>query len=160
MADTKTKAKAKAAKPKPRAKAKAAKRKSAPGSKSRKTQSKSTQAKSAKRQATPRKSTQDKVVSAAKLPLIAGGAALAGVVGGAALGAKRSGQKTLGVPMPKPKRVQFRTKDLRKAAKEVGSFGENVGDLVAELRRAQDAVSNGKGDSPVEVLLHGLTKRR
>jgi hypothetical protein len=100
------------------------------------------------------------IVGKAKLPLVASGAVLAGVVGGAALGAKRSGSKVLGIPMPKPKRVQFRTKDLREAAKEVGGFGEHVGDLASELRRAQEAVTSGEGNSPIEVLLHGLTKRR
>jgi hypothetical protein len=100
------------------------------------------------------------IAGKATLPLIAGGAALAGVVGGAALGAKRSGSKVLGVPMPKPKRVQFRTQDLTKAAKQVGGFGEHVGDLASELRRAQEGVANGKANSPIEILLQGLTRRR
>ena len=100
-----------------------------------------------------------RVAGKATLPLIAGGAALAGVVGGAALGAKRSGSNVLGVPMPKAKRVQFRTKDLTKAAKQVGGFGEHVGDLASELRRAQEAVQNGKANSPIEILLQGLTRR-
>ena len=68
-------------------------------------------------------------VSKAKIPLLAGGAALAGTVGGVVLGATRSGGKVLGVRLPQPKRVSFRSKDLAKAAKEVGRFGENVGDL-------------------------------
>jgi hypothetical protein len=99
------------------------------------------------------------IAGKAVLPLVAGGAALAGVVGGAALGAKRSGHKLMGVPMPKPRRIQFRTKDLRKAAQEVGGFGEHVGDLAGELRRAQDSLSDPKANSPIEVLLRGLTKR-
>jgi hypothetical protein len=99
------------------------------------------------------------IAGKAVLPLVAGGAALAGVVGGAALGAKRSGNKLMGVPMPKPRRIQFRTKDLRKAAQDVGGFGEHIGDLAGELRRAQDSLNDPKANSPIEVLLRGLTKR-
>jgi hypothetical protein len=48
------------------------------------------------------------VVSKAKVPLVAGGAAVAGTVGGMVLGASRSGQKVLGVKLPKPKRIKIR----------------------------------------------------
>jgi hypothetical protein len=101
-------------------------------------------------------------VSKARIPLLAGGAALAGTVGGVVLGATRSGGKVLGVKLPEPKRVKIRSKDLAKAAKEVGRFGENVGDLTTELRRAREGLANGNGghNSPIEVLLKGLTHRR
>src|SRR3954454_21094228 len=48
------------------------------------------------------------VVSKAQVPLIAGGAAGAGTVGGVVLGASRSGEKVLGVKLPKRKRVKIR----------------------------------------------------
>jgi len=99
----------------------------------------------------------------ATLPLVAGGAALAGTVGGVLLGASRSGGKVLGVPLPHPKRVQFKVDsgDLAKAAKQVGRFGENVGDLTAELKRARQGLAgDNKHSSPIEVLLRGLTTRR
>jgi hypothetical protein len=101
-------------------------------------------------------------VRKARIPLLAGGAALAGTVGGVVLGATRSGGKVLGVKLPEPKRVKIRSKDLAKAAKEVGRFGENVGDLTTELRRAREGLANGNGghNSPIEVLLRGLTHRR
>ena len=101
-------------------------------------------------------------LSKARIPLLAGGAALAGTVGGVVLGATRSGGKVLGVKLPQSKRVKFRSKDLASAAKEVGRFGENVGDLTTELRMAREGLANGTGkhDSPVEVLLRGLTHRR
>ena len=101
-------------------------------------------------------------LSKARIPLLAGGAALAGTVGGVVLGATRSGGKVLGVKLPRSKRVKFRSKDLANAAKEMGRFGENVGDLTTELRRAREGLANGtaKHDSPVEVLLRGLTNRR
>lgn len=101
-------------------------------------------------------------VRKARIPLLAGGAAIAGTVGGVVLGATRSGGKVLGVSLPTPKRVNIRSKDLAKAAKEIGRFGENVGDLTTELRRAREGLADGNGrhNSPIEVLLKGLTNRR
>jgi hypothetical protein len=100
-------------------------------------------------------------VSKAKLPLLAGGAAVAGTVGGLVLGASRSGDKVLGVKLPKSRRVKLRSRDLSKAAKEVGRFGENVGELTTELKRAREGLANGEGkqSSPIEVLLSSLTSR-
>jgi hypothetical protein len=100
-------------------------------------------------------------VSKAKIPLLAGGAAVAGTVGGLVLGASRSGDKVLGIKLPKSKRVKLRSRDFSKAAKEVGRFGENVGELTTELRRAREglASSDGKQGSPIEVLLSSLTSR-
>ena len=102
------------------------------------------------------------VVSKAKIPLLAGGAAVVGTVGGIALGASRSGDKVLGVKLPKPKRVKLRSKDLSKVAKQVGRFGENVGELTTELKHAREGLANGEGkhSSPIEILLNGLTSRR
>ena len=94
------------------------------------------------------------------LPLVAGGAALVGAAGGIALGAAKSGSKVLGVRLPQPKRIQFRSKDLSKAAKRVGSFGDQVGELTSELRDIRHDLSDGKGNSPLEILLKGLTERR
>jgi hypothetical protein len=101
------------------------------------------------------------VVSKAKIPLLAGGAAVAGTVGGLVLGASRSGDKVLGVKLPKSKRVKLRSRDFSKAAKEVGRFGENVGELTTELRRAREGLASGDGkqSSPIEVLLRSLTSR-
>ena len=101
-------------------------------------------------------------VSKAKIPLLAGGAAVAGTVGGLVLGASRSGDKVLGVKLPKSKRVKLRSRDFSKAAKEVGRFGENVGELTTELRRAREGLASGDGkqSSPIEVLLSSLTSRR
>src|SRR3954453_15132816 len=48
------------------------------------------------------------VVSKAKVPLMAGGAAVAGTVGGVVLGESRSGEKVLGVKLPKRKRLKIR----------------------------------------------------
>jgi hypothetical protein len=100
-------------------------------------------------------------VSKAKIPLLAGGAAVAGTVGGLVLGASRSGDKVLGIKLPRSKRVKLRSRDFSKAAKEVGRFGENVGELTTELRRAREGLASGDGkqSSPIEVLLSSLTSR-
>jgi hypothetical protein len=84
--------------------------------------------------------------SKAKVPLLAGGAALAGAAGGVVLGSRQA--------------RRHRHSDFSRAAKEVGSFGAQVGRLASELHQAREAVGNSKGRSPVEVVLEGLTARR
>jgi hypothetical protein len=66
--------------------------------------------------------------------------------------------------VPKRKRVKIRSKDLAKTANDIASFGERVGALSTGLRHAQEVSGSGNGDgtrnSPLEVLLQGLTRRR
>lgn len=82
----------------------------------------------------------------AKLPLVAGGAALAGAAGGMALGARKARRNRRG---------------LAKAAKGVGVLGARVGHLATELQRNREAANGGDPHrSPVEVVLEGLTARR
>jgi hypothetical protein len=81
----------------------------------------------------------------AKIPLVAGGAALAGVAGGAMLGAHQV--------------RRHRGRGLAKTAKSVGIVGAQVGRLASEIHQAREA-GNGKSRSPVEVVLEGLTTRR
>jgi hypothetical protein len=80
------------------------------------------------------------------MPLLAGGAALAGAAGGMVLGARQARRHHHG--------------DFARAAKEVGSFGAQVGRLASELHQARESVGNGKHRSPLEVVLEGLTARR
>lgn len=92
--------------------------------------------------------------SKAKVPLMAGGAALAGVAGGLAFG-NRQTHRHNGI-------AGVNSKDLAKAAKKAGGAGLRVGELALEGRRAREA-RNGNGGahrSPVEVVLQGLTSRR
>jgi hypothetical protein len=88
--------------------------------------------------------------SKAKVPLLAGGAALAGAAGGMALGARHA---------HKPQ-TKVNSHDLAKAAKGVGSFGAQMGRLASELQRTREAANGGKNRSPLEVVLEGLTARR
>lgn len=95
-----------------------------------------------------------RVASKAKTPLLAGSAAVAGVAGGIALGRNSKSR-------PRRPKVKIDSHDLAKAAKEVGQFGVDVGQLAAELRRNREA-AHGRGAkkrSPIEVVLEGLTSR-
>jgi hypothetical protein len=96
-----------------------------------------------------------KAASKAKTPLLAGGAALAGALGGVALGA-RGARQVKGMRRPK---VRIDSHDLAKAAKEVGQFGMDVGQLASELRKNREQANDVKRRSPVEVVLDGLTHR-
>jgi hypothetical protein len=121
-------------------------------------------------------STGDAVSPAAKKakgPALAGAAALAGLAGGLAIASRAGGpRRVLGLPVPgtrrslikinTPRRVKARgaSKDLLKAAREVGSAGRRVGELVTELQRVRAELDRGHQRSPVEVVLEGLTSRR
>jgi hypothetical protein len=99
----------------------------------------------------------------AKTPLIAGGAAVAGLAGGFALAAnsRRTGPRTvLGVPMPKSRSVLETTRNLASGAENVGELGRNVGQLATEVRRMREEAGSAKRRSPIEVVLDGLTARR
>lgn len=73
----------------------------------------------------------------AKIPLVAGGAAIAGAAGGAMLG-------------------------VRQARRHKRSAAARLGDFALQMQRARQTPSaNGsKQRSPVEVVLEGLTSRR
>lgn len=97
----------------------------------------------------------------AKIPLVASGAALAGVAGGLVLGTRHA-RRHRGIGMAIPRRPQMKVKsaDVAKAAKEVGSFGAQLGHLANELQQARESTNGGTHRSPLEVVLEGLTARR
>ena len=88
---------------------------------------------------------------------------MAGTLGGVALSnaaAKRGGRKTLGVrPLAKPK-VKIRSQDVASVAKDIGTFGEQMGKFATEMRETREAAAGGRRRSPIEVVLQGLTARR
>lgn len=96
-----------------------------------------------------------KAARKAKTPLIAGGAAVAGAAGGLALGARQA-RKSKALRRPK---VKIRSQDLARAARDVGQFGMDVGQLAGELRKNREVANGAKHRSPVEVVLDGLTHR-
>jgi hypothetical protein len=101
------------------------------------------------------------VASKAKVPLLAGGAALAGAAGGLVMGSRhgRHGGR-LAKALPRKPQIKVDSRDVAKAAREVGNFGTQVGHLAAELQRARESANGEKHRSPVEVVLQGLTSRR
>ena len=100
------------------------------------------------------------VASKVKGPALAGSAALVGLAGGVALGARRnSSRKTLGMRVGSG--ASKASKNLADASKNFGRFGENLGQFAAEMQRTREAIDNGsKGRSPIEVVLRALTTRR
>jgi hypothetical protein len=70
----------------------------------------------------------------AKIPLVAGGAAIAGAAGGAMLGARQARRKR--------------------------SAAARLGDFALQMQRARQTPNGTKPRSPVEVVLEGLTTRR
>lgn len=103
--------------------------------------------------------TVGKAAGKAKLPLVAGGAALAGAAGGLALASRQAHKGGIGAALRKPK-IQIKSDDVARVAKEVGNFSAQVGALATELQRNREDAGNGKHRSPIEVALHGLTARR
>ncbi|HEY0318664.1 MAG TPA: hypothetical protein VGC49_10290 [Solirubrobacterales bacterium] len=88
------------------------------------------------------------------MPLVAGGAALAGAAGGIALGTAQARRH---------RRLRgLKSKDVVKAAKRAGNFGARMGEIAYEVRRARDSSDGHRQTrrSPVEVVLQGLTTRR
>jgi hypothetical protein len=82
-------------------------------------------------------------MSKAKTPMIAGGAALAGLAGGAALA--RNGSRGSGLSLPKPSFGGGTSvaKALGTAAKEIGKAGYKAGELANEVRKVREEM-NGK----------------
>jgi hypothetical protein len=92
---------------------------------------------------------------------MAGGAALMGAAGGLALGTRQARRhRKMGMTIPRRPQVKVKSRDVARAAKEVGAFGAQVGHLASELQNAREGANGGKHRSPVEVVLEGLTARR
>jgi hypothetical protein len=151
--------------------------KSKPKAKSKSTSSKSKSSKSTKPKASKPKAAASKsssstksssngsrpqsAASKAKLPLVAGGAALAGAAGGIALAATKQARKSgVAKALARRPKVKIKSGDVAKAAKEVGNFSAQMGELTNEIRRARESGNGKKHRSPIEVVLKGLTARR
>ena len=97
-----------------------------------------------------------RAASKAKVPLIAGGAAVAGAGAGMALSHAQSRRHRGGL---KSAMSSVKSDDVAKAARKAGDFGMRMGEIAYEVRRARDN-SNGQAKrSPIEVVLQGLTSR-
>jgi hypothetical protein len=108
------------------------------------------------------------VAQKAKGPALAGGAALAGLAGGLVIAGRSGPRRVLGVPVPGTRRHlvkvtaprRARSKDLLKAAGQVGSAGRQVGELATEVRRVREQMDSSRRGSIAAAVLEGLVGRR
>jgi len=109
----------------------------------------------------------------ARVPMLAAGATAAGLAAGLALGsratANRRGvgallapqRKVLGVPLGTRKRGVVRTTEaLGKLARELSLATSQVSATTNEIRQVREQLDKANRQSPLEVLLDGLTHRR
>lgn len=97
--------------------------------------------------------------NAAKVPAVAGGAALAGLVGGVAL-ARGGRRKVLGVPIPGTSRPLVKINGRGSGTKQLMKTGRQMAELAVEVRQARQQLATERKRSPIEVVLDGLTARR
>jgi hypothetical protein len=91
----------------------------------------------------------------AKTPLVAGGAAVAGLATGGVLGALLRGSRrprVLGMPMP-------RAAEMKAGARTAARAGHWLCDVETDLRLLREHAEQSRRQSPIEVLLSGLTSR-
>jgi hypothetical protein len=105
-------------------------------------------------------------------PMVAAGATAAGLVGGLALGArlgsKRRGlsalvsprPRVLGIPIGRKPGLTKAAEALGQAARELGSATSRAASATDDVREIRDQLDRVNRQSPVEVVLDGLTHRR
>jgi hypothetical protein len=105
-------------------------------------------------------------------PMLAAGAAAAGLAGGFAagsrLGSKRRGlgrvlsprRKMLGVPIGRKSGVVRAAELLRDGAKHLNSATNQVSSTTDDVHEIREQLDKANRQSPIEVLLDGLTHRR
>jgi hypothetical protein len=108
----------------------------------------------------------------AKGPLMAAGATAAGLAGGivlgAALGSKRRGvskliaprRKVLGVPVGRKSGLAVTADALGKFADGLTSATDKVSGTTDDVHQIREQLERANRQSPIEVLLDGLTHRR
>ena len=99
------------------------------------------------------------------------GAAAAGLAGGLALGSRvtrgaRHGsaptprRKVLGLPLGRKSRVVRTAEALGQVARELSSARRQVSATTDDVRQIREQLDKANRQSPIEVLLDGLTHRR
>lgn len=124
---------------------------------------------------TKAKEAGDSVATAArkaKGPMLAAGATAAGLAGGLALGSRMASRRTglralvgprrriLGVPVGPKSGAAKAAEALGRVARELGSATSQVSETTDEVRQVREQLDRANRQSPVEVLLDGLTHRR
>jgi hypothetical protein len=88
-------------------------------------------------------------------PAIAGGAAAAGLAAGTALGAILRAQRRprlMGLPLP-------RGKELKEGARQAARAGQWLYEVQNDVNLLREQAQQARRQSPIEVLLSGLTSR-
>jgi hypothetical protein len=97
-------------------------------------------------------------VGKAKGPVLAGGAALAGLAGGLLIAGRSKPRRMLGVPIPGTRRPLIEIK-RGGSSKELVNAAGKFGELASEMRLAREELEAKRRRSPIEVVLDGLTHR-
>ena len=104
--------------------------------------------------------------------MLAAGATAAGLAGGVALGSRMTRRprglaalvtprrRVLGIPLGRKSGLVRTAQALGRVAREVGSATSQVSATTDELREVREQLDKANRQSPVEVLLNGLTHRR
>jgi hypothetical protein len=108
----------------------------------------------------------------AKTPMLAAGATAAGLAGGVALASRITHRprrlaalvtprrRVFGIPLGRKSGLVRTAEALGRVAREVGSATSQVSATTDELREVREQLDKANRQSPVEVLLDGLTHRR
>jgi hypothetical protein len=119
--------------------------------------------------------TGDSIATAARKargPMLAAGATAAGLAGGLALGSraksKRRGmsallaprRRILGVPVGRRNNVVRTAKALGQVARELSSATNKASATTDDIRQIREQLDKANRQSPLEVVLDGLTHRR
>jgi hypothetical protein len=94
-------------------------------------------------------------------PAMAAGAALAGLAAGAALASRGRGRlgDVAAAAAPLSRREGGTAKMFLRATRELHGTACTLNDLASEIRQLRELAQAGKGRSPIEVVLQGLTRR-
>jgi hypothetical protein len=90
-----------------------------------------------------------------RTPAVAGGAAAAGMAAGTALGVILRGHRRprlMGVPLP-------RGKEVKEGARQAARAGRWLYEVQTDVRLLREQAERSRRQSPIEVLLSGLTSR-
>ena len=90
-----------------------------------------------------------------KTPAVAGGAAAAGMVAGTALGVilrAHRRPRLMGVPLP-------RGKEVKEGARQAVRAGRWLYEVQTDVRLLREQAERSRRQSPIEVVLSGLTSR-
>lgn len=107
----------------------------------------------------------------ARGPALAAGATAAGLAGGIAVGAKLRGKRrhslfaprpsALGIPLARKSGAVKAAEALRDGAKHLSAATSQASGVARDVHEVKEALDKGgRGTSPLEVVVEGLTRRR